>query len=135
MQKAQAVSVKKKGVRAVTSAAFRRGRELTTPRKQEEFEQASIELAARLGWEGNPRDELFRIRVVDAQNYLRKTMHEIHVHHVDPAACSLPTVDSVADYLGIVGENDETERLQILTEVLNDLTADEAKSAASRAED
>lgn len=93
------------------------GRKLHPPKEQDAFEGQAIELAAALGWEGEPKWEIFDLRVQDAQVYLRKVLHEIHVHVMAPERIALPTVDAVAGHMGI--PVDDEERLAILRTALD----------------
>lgn len=50
-----------------------------TAGKQEDFQEAGVSLAAALGWEGAPDDELRDIDVADAQRFITRTLHDHYI--------------------------------------------------------
>ena len=77
-------------------------------KEQEHFTDEAIKLAAELGFSGDA-DNILRfvdeqtgsgIRVEDAQNYLRKILHELHQAALTPGR-SAPTADQVCEHLAV----------------------------------
>src|SRR6185503_21086697 len=66
---------------------------------QEQFLSAGFELAAALGWKGEPTDETNNIDVQDAQNFLVKTMHE--VFQAAAKGEDMPSFMAACQHLGI----------------------------------
>jgi len=55
------------------------GAALSHPFDQDEFEAEAVELAAKVGFAGEPEWEIDGVSVRDARVYLRKCLHEMHV--------------------------------------------------------
>lgn len=73
--------------------------------KQEDFFAPANELAAKLGWSGDPDWELYDIRVEDALGFIIKTMHE---HHIAGATGKpQPDYKAVCEHLSV--DNDEEQ--------------------------
>lgn len=108
LRKAEPPVAKSSNARAI------HGAKTVTPKEQADFDDDAAKLCASLGWEGNGEWVLDGIQVADAFKFLRKTLHEKHVHEVAPNRCACPTVESVASHLGI----EEKDRLALLRAAL-----------------
>jgi hypothetical protein len=80
------------------------GRVFST-KEQEDFNAEADALAAKLGWSGPADNLLFDIRVEDAQNYLRKTFHEVHQSALTPER-DTPEAAAVCEHLGLKDKDD-----------------------------
>jgi len=86
--------------------------------KQEDFQAAGVALAAALGWEGAPDDELRDIDVADTQRFIVKTMHE----HYIAGAAGEPQPDPLrehgpAEHLGITDDAEKSALTAALSQV------------------
>lgn len=95
-------------------------------KRQHHFQDTAIELAAKYGWSGEPNAEILGLRVADAQNFLRKTLHEIHVAAAGGSPC--PDFAPVAAHFEHVDPKDETKTVRSLdaedtAELLETLTS------------
>lgn len=72
-------------------------------REQDDYAEEAQALAAQLGWEGAPEDILFDIKIKDAQAYLRKVLHEVHLAALNPDSerVKRPTAEAVCQHLGL----------------------------------
>lgn len=120
-------------------------------KRHEHFVDLSVELAAKYGWTGEPTAEIGGFRVEDCQNFIRKTLHEIHVAAVAGTGCpDLAPVAAHFDYLDgetvkrSLDEEDTAELLATLTALYDAETAElkahkpdvlKAKLEANAAED
>lgn len=107
-------------VRAINATgSFGLGPIVSQAKRQGHFDDQALDLAAKYGWEGapddvlnasNPADPFNGIRVADAQNFIRKTLHEIHnaacaphCHRLpqDPSTHGCPDLSHVGTHLGL----------------------------------
>lgn len=86
---------------------------------QDDHEQAALELCAKLGWSGEFDWELSGIAVVDAQNFVRKVLHEAFQAggRNEPADA---IVNNAIEHLAL----DEQDEIDALAELLNAAQAD-----------
>jgi hypothetical protein len=82
-------------------------------KRQEHFQDEAVDLAAAYGWAGDPAWVLNGIRVEDAQNFIRKTLHEIHVSHCNDHL-NAPDYAAAAAHLGL-NDADATAFVAALT--------------------
>lgn len=87
-------------------------------KRQEDFHDTAVELAAAFGWAGEPTFQIKGFAVADAQVFLRKTLHEIHGAAV--AGTGLPDLSHVGPHLGL-----SDEHAAALVGALSDLYDDE----------
>jgi len=73
--------------------------------KQEQFQEAGFELAAKLGWNSEPTDATNDINVEDAQNFLVKSLHEFF--QAGAKGEELPNHLPVCAHLGIEDANEQ----------------------------
>jgi hypothetical protein len=90
-------------------------------KRQEHFDEHAVALAASLGWEGEPTLQIGGFAVADAQNFLRKTLHEIHNAVVAGEPC--PDLSHVGEHLGLSGEH-AAALLPVLAEIYSDEVAE-----------
>lgn len=88
-------------------------------KRQEDFDELAVALAAAFGWEGEPSLQVKGFAVSDAQAFLRKTLHEIHVAAVAGKPADL---SHVGEHLGL-----SKEHAASLDSALNDLYSDEVE--------
>lgn len=102
-------------------------------KRQHHFDDLAVNLAAKYGWEGAPTDQIHGLQVSDARNFLRKTLHEIHIAAVAGSGC--PDLVRVAAHfehvdptgtktLRSIDDEDTAELLATLHKVYDDEVAE-----------
>lgn len=75
------------------------------PKPQDEFRAEGVRFAAELGWddsgEAQPDWQIGGVRIDDAQGYLTRVAHEVHVATHRPKRCRMPEASDVVRHLGL----------------------------------
>lgn len=91
---------------------------------QEHFEDQANVLAAQFGWDGEPSHVVYDIRIEDARNFFRKTLHEVHIAAVSEK--TMPDAGAVAAHLGMDAE--DTAELAKALKAMFDAEVEEHKA-------
>jgi hypothetical protein len=91
----------KKPTSTEMAAAIRGAATARITKEQEDFESQATELAAELGWDGEPDWTLNGIQISDARRYLAQKLHEVHVAVLNGRP--LPAAEAICKHLGIEG--------------------------------
>lgn len=113
------------------SGSLRGPMNLRVLREPESYEEAAHTLAASLGWEGEWNLQLNGVQVKDAQNFLVKTLHELHIAVLNGK--ELTPALAVAEHLGLKSYADPEHAklfLQLVTEGLAEVEKLEREALA-----